>query len=352
MIIRKLKLKLNKKQTEEIERYLYHLTSVYNWAIRKIELNAKDKIYFSKLDFANILAGYSDKLDIPSHTIQGTLSQAYNAWDRCFKKQSKKPRLKGRRNRLNSIIFPDPIKPPKDNRIGLPFIGKIKFYKQELPNGKIKLGRIIKRPSGYYLCLWIDAVHSFSVKETDKAVGIDPGFSTLLTLSDGTKIDNLRELRKGELRLAQAQRGKRKKLAARLLERQANRRNDRNHKISRKLIENYKTIYYSNDNFKGLAHSFGKSVSETSLGKLIGMITYKSRLGGRDVIPVNSKYTTMTCSACGSLTGPKGWDGLAVRNWECSACGAVHDRDINSAVVVLNSGAGYAHKGGMINVFN
>ena len=122
--------------------------------------------------------------------------------------------------------------------------------------------------------------------------------------------------------------------------------------ISRKLIENYKTIYYSNDNFKGLAHSFGKSVSETSLGKLIGMITYKSRLGGRDVIPVNSKYTTMTCSACGSLTGPKGWDGLAVRNWECSACGAVHDRDINSAVVVLNSGAGYAHKGGMINVSN
>ena len=352
MIIRKLKLKLNKKQTEEIEMYLYRLTAIYNWAIRRIEINAKDKIYFSKFDFANILAGYSDKIDIPSHTIQGTLMQAYNAWDKCFKKQSKKPRLKGNRNRLNSIIFPDPIKPPKDKRIGLPFLGKLKFYKQELPEGKIKLGRIIKRASGYYLCLWIDAVHTFPVKETDKAVGIDPGFSTLLTLSDGTKIENPKELRKGELRLAQAQRGRRKKLTARLLERQANRRNDRNHKISRKLVENYKTIYYSDDNFKGLAHSFGKSVSEASLGKLIGMITYKCRLGGRDVILINSKYTTMTCSTCGSLTGPRGLSGLAVRNWECPVCGTVHDRDINSAVVVLNSGARDAALKGGINAFN
>lgn len=351
MIVRKLKLKLNTKQEKEIELWFLHLTAIYNFGIRKIELNAKDKIYFSKFNFQNILSGYSDKLDIPSHTIQGTLIQAYNAWDRCFKKLSKKPRLKGFRNKLNSIVFPDQIKPPKDKRIGLPFLGKLKFYKQELPEGKIKCGRIIKQASGYYLCLWIDAVHTFKIKETDKAVGIDPGFHTLLTLSDGTKIENPRELRKGELRLAQAQRGKDKKLAAKLSEKQANRRNDRNHKISRYLVENYATIKYSDDNFKGLARLHGKSVSEAALGQLIGMILYKSRLGGRNVIPINSKYTTMTCSACGALTGPHGLSGLKVRNWECPACGAVHDRDINSAIVVLNSGAGIALKGG-VNVSN
>ncbi|MHB1692586.1 MAG: RNA-guided endonuclease InsQ/TnpB family protein [bacterium] len=351
MIVRKLKLNLNAKQERDIERYLYHLTAVYNWAIRKIELNAKDKIYFSKFEFANILSGYSNKLDIPSHTIQGTLIQAYNAWDRCFKKLAKKPRLKGVRNKLNSIIFPDAIKPPKDKRIGLPFLGKLKFYKQELPEGKIKLGRIIKRTSGYYLCLWIDAVHAFKVKETDETVGIDPGFHTLLTLSDGVKIENPRELKKGEKRIAQAQRGRDKKLAARLQERQENRRNDRNHKISRKLVENYATIKYSDDNFKSLARLHGKSVSEAGLGQLMGMITYKGRLGGRNVIPVNSKYTTITCSACDALTGPHGLSGLKVRIWECSACGAVHDRDINSAVIVRNSGAGIVLKGG-VNVSN
>ena len=350
MIVRKLKLKLNVSQEQELERWLLSLSSVYNFAVRKIELDAKDKIYHTSYDFQNLLSGHSKKLDIPSQTIQGTLMQAYGAWQRCFKKLAKKPRLKSRRNKLNSIIFPNPIKQNYQNmidngyRIGLRGIGKIKFYKQEIPAGKIKLSRIIKKPSGWYLALWIDAEYRFTVKDTDKAVGIDPGFHTLLTLSDGTKYENPRELRKGKLRLAQAQRGKRNKLTSRLLERQANRRNDRNHKISRELVENYKTIKYSNDNFKGLAKIHGKSVAEASLGNLIAMITYKSRLGGRDIIPVNSRYTTMTCSTCGAKTGPQGWSGLAVRNWECSACGAVHDRDINSAMIVLNSGAGIALK--------
>ena len=350
MIVRKLKLKLNASQERELERWLLSLASVYNFAVRKIELDAKDKIYHTPYSFQNLLNGHSKKIDIPSHTMQGTLMQAYNAWQRCFKKLAKKPRLKGRRNKINSIIFPDLIKQNYQNmsdngyRINLPVIGKIKFHKQELPAGKIKMSRIIKKPSGWYLAVWIDAEHTFTVKDTDKAVGIDPGFKSLLTLSDGTKYENPRELRNGEKRLVQAQRGKRKKLAARLLEKQTNRRNDRNHKISRKLVENYKVIKYSNDNFKGLARTHGKSVSEASLGNLIGMITYKCRIGGREVISVNSRFTTMTCSACGAKTGPHGWSGLAVRNWECSACGAVHDRDINSAIVVLNSGAGAALK--------
>ncbi len=344
MIIRQLKLKLNKAQEKKLEQWFWHLTGVYNWAIRKIELDANDKIYHSKFDFKNLLANHGKKLNMPSHVLQGLLIRVYISWQRCFKKISGKPRFKGNRNRLNSIPFPDGIKFPIDNKIGLPGLGKVRFHKQTLPEGKIKQGCILKKASGWHLCLWIDTEHTFPVKNTNKKVGIDPGFSTLLTLSNGIKIENPRELKKGSKRLAQSQRAKDKKLTSRLQERQSNRRNDRNHKISRKLIENYKTIYYSNDNFKGLARSHGKSVTEASLGKLIGMITYKGLWGGRDVVPVNSAYTTMTCSSCGSLTGPKGWNGLAVRHWGCSTCGVYHDRDINSAKVVLNVGAGTALK--------
>ncbi|WP_225102200.1 zinc ribbon domain-containing protein [Streptomyces sp. CoH27] len=35
------------------------------------------------------------------------------------------------------------------------------------------------------------------------------------------------------------------------------------------------------------------------------------------------------CSACGSIEGPKGLDGLGIRKWTCS-CGDVHDRDENA----------------------
>jgi len=351
MIVRTLKLKLNKTQESQLNSWLNNLTSIYNWGLRKIELNAKDKIFFSPKTFQNLLADHGKRMDIPSHTIQGILLQVHNAWLRCFKKIAKKPRLKGRRNKLNSIPFPDPLRPPKDNKIAVPGLGKVRFYKQKLPNAKIKCGRIMKKASGWYLCLWIDTNNKFEVKNTKEAVGIDPGFETLLTLSNGNKIENPRELRKGAKRLAQAQRGKRKILSARLLEKQANRRNDRNHKISRKLVEDYATICYSNDNFKSLSKKFGKSVTEAGLNQLIGMLNYKSRIGGRRLIPVNSFQTTMTCSNCGNLTGPTGLSGLAVRNWECSVCGTQHDRDRNSAMQVLKIGLGASHKE-EVNVLN
>jgi len=350
MIVRTLKLKLTKGQEAELSRWFVHLASIYNWGLRKIELNARDKIYFPKHKFHNLLADHGKKLDVPSHTIQGTLLQIYDAWGRCFKKLSKKPRFKGVRNKLNSIAFPDPLRPPKDNKISIPGLGKVRYHKQDLPETKIKCGRIIKRPSGWYLCLWLDCDHKFPVKQTDKAVGIDPGFHTLLTLSDGTKIENPRELRKCALRFAQAQRGHRKQLAARLQERQANRRNNRNHKISRWLVENYQTICYSDDNFRKMARRFGKSISEAALGNLVGMLSYKGRTGGRTLIPVKSDFTTMTCSTCGALTGPKGLAGLKVRHWVCSVCGTVHDRDENSSVVVLNAGLGISLGGGLSNV--
>lgn len=350
MITRTVKLKPTQLQKTELSNWLLHLASVYNWGLRKIELNAKNKIYFKKHVFQNLLAGHGKRIGIPSHTIQGTLLQIYEAWQRCFRKFAKKPRLKGNRNRLNSIAFPDPFSYPSANKISVPGIGKIRYHKQKLPSAKIKCGRIIKRSSGWYLCLWFDAEHKFPVKQTSKAVGIDPGFRTLLTLSDGTKVENPRELRRGAGRLAQAQRGHRKQLTARLQERQSNRRKDRNHKITRWLVENYNTIYYSDDNFKAMARRFGKSISEAALGNLIRVLDYKCRTGGRTLIPVKSNFTTMTCSTCGARSGPAGLGRLAVRHWECSVCGTDHDRDQNSSVVVFNAGLGTRHEGGMRHV--
>lgn len=45
MITRELKLKLTCKQEKVLEEYLWKLTGLYNFVLRKIELNAKNKIY-------------------------------------------------------------------------------------------------------------------------------------------------------------------------------------------------------------------------------------------------------------------------------------------------------------------
>src|ERR1017187_1553778 len=82
MVQCQLKLRLNAKKEQTCGQWLYHLTSIWNWGIRKIELNAKDKIYFSKNDFQNLLAGHGEKLGIPSHTIQAILSTVHQSGSR------------------------------------------------------------------------------------------------------------------------------------------------------------------------------------------------------------------------------------------------------------------------------
>ncbi|WP_420896995.1 zinc ribbon domain-containing protein [Kitasatospora aureofaciens] len=55
----------------------------------------------------------------------------------------------------------------------------------------------------------------------------------------------------------------------------------------------------------------------------------------RDATERSSQATFQVCSACGVLDGPKP---LAVREWTCEACGALHDRDLNASRNILAAG--------------
>ncbi len=342
MIQHQLKLRLTHKQEATLDAWLWHLTGVYNWAVRKIEMDAKDGIYYSSKDFQNLLARHGARTGIPGHAMQGVLATVYESWRRCFKKISGKPKMKGARNKLNSIPFPDPIRAPKGGRVSLPGLISVKFHKQGLPDGKIKCGRIIKRASGWYLCLFIDAEPNSIDRKAGGIVGIDPGFKHLLTLSNGEKIDHPREFEVSARRLAQAQRGKNKNLVSRISERIASQRKDRNHKLSRRLVAENSVIVFSADNHKVVAKRYGKSVTSSGHAQLRSMLEYKSRTGGAQYIEVDSRNSTKTCSACWCLSGPTGWKGLSVRQWTCAECGASHDRDVNAAINTLIAGAGSA----------
>ena len=288
---------------------------------------------------------------------------AWVSWERCFKESAKKPKLKGWRNPLNSIPFPDPIRRPDGIYIKIPGLGLLRFHKQEIPEGALKCGRIVKRASGWYLCLFIEADPKSTPKISNGKIGIDPGFKTTLTLSTGEKIDLPKEFAKAEKRLIQAgkslgspkkvKKGEKRKepkfkkkgiLLAKLHEKIKNRRKDNNHKLSRKLISENSIIVFSKDNIKGLARKFGKSVAEAGHYELRQMLSYKSYTGGRQYIEVDSKKSTMTCSSCLSLTGPTGLAGLQVRQWECSCCGTHHDRAIHAAINTLLVGLGTSHE--------
>jgi putative transposase len=342
-----LKLRPNTKRDALLETWLWHLTGVWNWATRKIGQDAGDGVYHGKFDLFNAVVGHSTRLDIPSHVLQATVKTVWSAWDRYFKKIAGRPHLKGARRPLRSIPFPDPIAPPVGNRIKLLGLGAVRLHKQTIPAGKIKCARLLKRASGWYLALFIDADRPRIKRKSDGAVGIDPGFHDLLTLSTGEKVGHPRELEAGARRLAQAQRGGNKRLTARLGERQANRRKDRNHKLSLDLVERFDAIYFSKDNTKGIARKFGKSVCSSSHSQLRTMLAYKAPHGDAVYQEIDSRFSTSTCSACGSRTGPTGLAGLRVRQWACSPCGRHHDRGVDVAINTFMAGVGRTPEGSL-----
>lgn len=342
MIQVQLKLKPTPRQSRQFEHWLRHLTSVWNWAVKKIENDGRDGIYYSSLGFRNLLNGHGSKIGVSQDAICGTLWTAYASWQRCFTKRSRKPRLKGRRNRLNSIAFAHGST-MKDERLIIRGIGRVRFHKQAIPAGHISQLRIVRRSSGWYACLFIKAEPNAIGRAASGRIGIDSGFKHLLTLSSGEKVEHPRELEVSAQRLAQAQRGGNAKLASRVQERISNRRKDRNHKLSRRLVSENTFIAFTKDRISGIARKFGKSVASSGHHQLRSMLEYKSRAGGTTYVEPDSKNSTMRCSACGALTGPTGWDSLAVRQWTCG-CGAEHDRDINAAVNTLLSGLELAHE--------
>lgn len=340
MIARHIKLKLNAKHLKALDKHLWHLTGVYNWAIKTVELRRELGLPYSEFDLYKLVIGHSERIGISDIAIKGTIHQAYKAWARCFRKQSKNPRLKSVRNRLSSILFRNDCK-LFAKFLKVPRLGKFRFHAFSLPTSKqARQVTLIKKASGWYAVLLFEPATE-KIKSIDKCVGIDTGFKHLAILSNGEKIDHPRELEKSLSQLAKNQRGLRKKKTARLHEKIKNKRKDRNHKISRNLVNRFGDIFITNDNLNGMSKKFGKSVGSSGINQLRQFILYKSRLDGKKCVLVDSRKTTMSCSNCGSLTGPTGLKNLNVRNWVCAKCGIAHDRDINAAINVLNFGRRY-----------
>ena len=170
------------------------------------------------------------------------------------------------------------------------------------------------------------------------AVGVDLGLKTLAALSTGASIEILRAYRAIEPRLAQAQRGGRKRLLRRLHSKAAARRCDHLHKASADMARQHNLIVVGNVRPAKLAKTFlAKSIMDAGWSDFRRMLSYKALRHGGKYLEVSEAYTTQTCSECGCIAGPRGRAGLNKRTWQCD-CGAVHDRDVNAARNILRLG--------------
>lgn len=181
-------------------------------------------------------------------------------------------------------------------------------------------------------------------------VGIDLGITALATLSTGEKIQNPRHsdserTRKVRLsrRLSKKQKGsknrdKAKVKLARLHARIADRRRDTMNKLSTRLVRENQVIAVEDLNIAGMvkSRSLARVISDAGWRMLLTMLAYKCAWYGRELVRVDRFFpSSKTCHACGVVVESLP---LSVREWTCSACGFVHDRDVNAARNILAAG--------------
>ena len=172
------------------------------------------------------------------------------------------------------------------------------------------------------------------------SVGIDLGCKEAATDSNGNSVVG-REYRALEAKLGLASRAKKKKRVKAIHAKIANRRKDTLHKYSRKLVDENSAIFVGDVNSLAMAKTkMAKSTLDAAWGMLKTMLEYKCDHAGIVFEEINEKYTTQTCSCCGTIgpNSPKGRIGLRIREWACTECGAEHDRDVNAAKNILAVG--------------
>ena len=204
----------------------------------------------------------------------------------------------------------------------------------------------------YFATFLCTDVPSKDTTATDREVGIDLGVETLATLSDGRKIGNPRHLKKYERKLAREQRRLSRRKGARRGEKPSGRYMkqrkrvsrihakiaDALHKVTTMLADENQVLCMEDLNAKGMMknHHLAKAVTDASFGEFARLLEYKCAERGRSLVKIGRFYpSSKTCSACGHRLDALP---LSVRSWDCPACGAHHDRDVNAARNILTEG--------------
>ena len=180
------------------------------------------------------------------------------------------------------------------------------------------------------------------------SLGIDLGLKAFAGFSDES-IENIEAqqfYRDMEPALGSAQRACKPKRVNAIHAKIKNRRKDFQHKLSTDLVKRFGAIFVGNVSASKLAKTkMAKSVLDAGWSQFRTLLQYKCDHAAVWFDEVNEAYSTQTCSVCKSRTGPKGREGLGIREWSCQCCGASHDRDRNAAKSILAAGHGRLEAG-------
>ena len=315
----------------------YEVNLVWNFCNETMRKRWKESRLPTDMNLLHALTkGSSQELNLHSQTIQATYEELLNK-----SKQFKKfIRWRSLKRHLGWI----PLKASaiKFNGDYITYCkNKYRFWDhRKLPEGsRILCGSFCEDTQGRWYLNLVVKFPEYLAKGLKEVTAIDLGLKTVAVLADGTeyKRDNL--TKKYQDKLAAAQRHRKKRQVKNLHAKIKNARSDFNHKVSHDIAKNYQTVFCGDVSSSKLSQTkFAKSVYDASWYQLKTLLSYKVLRRQGVYKEIRENNSTVLCSTCGSKSGPSGVKELGVREWTCSACKEVHNRDVNAAKNILRFG--------------
>jgi putative transposase len=223
--------------------------------------------------------------------------------------------------------------------------------------GRVVGATVSRTAHAWFVALLVETDDTPARSESQAAVGVDVGLKTLATLSDGSKVDGpralgfllprLKRLSRAHSRKVKGSANRRKsaQALARLHWRITNVRSDALHQLSHRLTQDFGWIAIEDLNVKGMMANgrLARRLADASFGELRRQLTYKAQQRGVHLAVVDRWYpSSKTCSGCKTVNEALK---LGDRVWVCTACGEIHDRDINAAKNILAESIGTSAPG-------
>lgn len=291
---------------------------------------------------------------VHSHILQvvvSDLDKAFQAFFRRVKAGEKPgyPRFKGR-NRFDSFGLKEYGNGFRldGRRLKLSGIGRVAVRWHRELEGQIKTARVIRKAGHWYVSFACEVEQPEPLPSTGQSVGVDVGVASLITLSDGTKVDNPKWYRASQAKLRIAQRrvarrkkgGKNRRKAVLQLQRlhvhTQNQRRDFLNKLAHGLVQANDVIAVEDLQIQNMVRNkhLSKSILDSGWGYFRQRLAAKAAEAGRVVVAVNPAYTSKTCSGCGTV-----FEHLTLSDrWVECACGLSLDRDHNAALNIQRAG--------------
>lgn len=354
-------LKPNENQKIFFEKSFGCTRFVYNWALSKrIEAYQTKKEGLSCVDLCKMLTSLKkeeDKLwlsEVSNECLQQSIRNMDSAFTRFFREKKGFPKFKSKKDARKSYKAINGVRIDfETNRIKLPKMGWVKFYKNRTFEGKVGTVTVSKNATGkYFVSVLVDDGIETPLKpniEYNTSVGIDVGIKDFAVFSNGCVYANPKYLEKSEKRLKVLQRrfskkkkGSNRREKARLklakaYEKVTNCRTNFIHQVTSRVVRENQTIIIEDLNVSGMMknHNLAKHISSASWSEFFRQLQYKCEWYGRNLIKIGRFEPSSKMCTCGYVNKELK---LSQREWTCPNCGQHNDRDLLAAINIKRFG--------------